>query len=234
MAVSVDAVANVVITTGQASISGATFGLTVGATATFLLVLFEVDVVNTPLTCVWDNGGTNQSMTIVGTVITGSQSVLVLFGLVNPTAGNKAIIFNSLNNGAAYATGISFKGTVTTSVALAIEGFNGASGTGTSATTTTITSIPTGDMAVGWTGNQNGYSNGFTPGTNPGDGGTAIGKNESATSNCAAEYYSGAGSTITTAMAQAGSGFWTAVIVGIKAPGAAGDTLQGSVKIFMM
>lgn len=207
--------------------------LTVGASDTFLLMGIELDS-TTPGTAAahWDSGGSNQAMTSLGTIITEATSTakaLVLFGLVNPVAGNKTASHSFSGQSAAangYSFLISFTGSETSSVAAATEGYaTNSNSTGTTASVASGVSIPSGDMAVAFYVNINSFTNGFTPGANPGDGGVAIGQNQSLTTNASAEYYSGAGATITASAAQA-SGAWAAVIVGIKAPGgAAAQTL---------
>lgn len=213
MAVTKDAIsAGVLASTGIATLAAGTFGLTIGATATFLLVGFEVDSA-TPSSVNWDPAGTNQPMTLIGTVAAGTTSNIALFGLVNPTPGNKSISFTATANNSAYIFGISFTGSETSSVAAATEGFNKATGTGTSFSVVTSASIPSGDAAVSALGNSHTIT-GF-----PSDGGTSIGLGNSLTTNLAGENYSGAGSAITASASSASSGQWAYVIVGIAAPG---------------
>lgn len=203
--------------------------MTVGASDTFLLFAISADSV-TPgaATATWDTGGTNQAMTSLGAIVTNATTTnecLALFGVVNPTVGAKKFAWTFPGQSTAvnsYHFAVSFTGTETSSVAAATEGYQTASAaSGASATVTSSASIPTGDMAVAAYNNINGYSNAFTAGTNPGDGGTAVGKNESLTTNMAGEYYSGAGSTIAASATQGASGAYVAAIVGIKAPGGA-------------
>lgn len=231
MAVAKDAAGAAVLSTTQSN--GAhqvpTGLITVGAGATLLIAGQEVDV-TTPgsISMTWDTagGGTNQAMTEIGTLAVdsgGSATMnLVLFGVINPTAGNKNLTMSWTTGGPSYYMAMSFTGSDTTSVANATYGFaknNAASGA--NATVTSGAAIASGDMALAVYNNQAGYSNAFTAGTDPGDGGTAIGKNEGLTTNMAAEYYSGAGSTIAASAAQAASQHFVAVIVGIKAAGGA-------------
>lgn len=224
MAALKDAVSNVTLTTGQGS--GVNIGLTVGASATFLVIGIEQDAA-TPGAPNWDSAGTNQLMTLIGTAITNGTSsptmTLALYGLVNPTPGAKLVKLNGSSNGAAYCSGISFTGTDTSSVAAVVEGYATNQSASTTITVSSGIAIPTGDMAVTFYNDVQGYSNAFTPGSNPGDGGTAIGKNEGGTTNMAAEYYSGAGATISSSAATPsfGSNSFVAAIVGIKAAGAA-------------
>lgn len=224
MAVAKDAISLVVATSGAPAGGLAAF-LTVGASATFLLVMISVDNTSPGVpTAHWDSAGTNQAMTQVGSTITNATGgfSLCFMGLVNPTAGSKTLTFafgTSGNN--AYAAGESFTGTVTSSVAAATEGAATATGNSTTAAATTAVSIPSGDMAVAWTTNVNGYTGDpMTPNAVQADGGKAIGDNQSLTHNAAGEYYSGAGSAISCSLGGP-TGQWAAAIVGIKAPGGA-------------
>lgn len=220
-----------VISSGTASSAQHTEGsssITVGASATFLLAMLEADT-STPgtVSAVWDKAGANQAMTLIGSVVTESGGAtpisVAFFGLVNPASGAKLLSYTwggQATGVNAYIGLISFTGSNTTSVAAATEAFNSAHNTtGANAAVSSAASIPSGDMAVAFYGNINGYSNAFTAGTNPGDGGNAIGKNETLTTNAAAEYYSGAGGVINASAAQISSGAFAAIITGIKAAG---------------
>lgn len=83
----------------------------------------------TSVTAVWDSGGTNQSMTQIGTgtsTTTSTMQYIFLFGLLAPTSGNKTLAFswtNAASNGG-YASAISFTGVNQTSVAAAFINFN--------------------------------------------------------------------------------------------------------------
>lgn len=200
--------------------------ITVGASDTFLLFMFECDT-TTPgtVTIHWDNGGTNQVMTQIGLTTDSTNGVTTAFyGLVNPTAGAKKFdwTLSSTTNGTNfYRCAISFTGSITTSVAAATYAFN--SNTSTSAvanaTVSSASAIATGDMAVtAYVNDTTGFSNAFTAGTNPGDGGTAIGQNQTLTNNMSAEYYSGAGAVINSSAACSTTSFFVAIITGIAAP----------------
>lgn len=205
-------------------------GITVPAGTTLLIALVEVES-STPgtVTAVWDNVGTPQTMTQVGSTLIvtggGGPGSIAVLGVVNPTAGQKEIRVNwggvSTNvNG--YIAQVSFTGTSTSSVAAATEGFASNNGTGTTASVTSGASIPASDMAavffldcgVSFTGS-------FVNGATQADGGTAIGISTNNTNNAAAEYYTGAGSAVAASAGLAGSDVWGAVIVGIKAAGGA-------------
>lgn len=204
--------------------------ITVGASATLLIAILEADT-STPgtVSAVWDKAGANQTMTQIGSVVTESGGAtpitLAVFGRVSPQSGAKLLSWTWSGQASAvnaYTALISFTGSDTTSVANATEAFASAHATtGANAAVSSAASIPSGDMAVAWYGNLPGFTNAFTPGGNPGDGGTAIGKNESLTTNAAAEYYSGAGAVINASAANASSAAWAALITGIKAAAAA-------------
>ena len=108
-------------TAGATSLDNTT--LTIGAGATCLLVslLFqEVFAVPSSISVRWDSAGTNQLMTL----ITERQSNDVnghvqLYGLVNPTSGNKTLHAAWTTSVPAVLDAISFTGGVTTSVATA-------------------------------------------------------------------------------------------------------------------
>lgn len=226
---------------GAASHNDSSSIITVGASDTFLLLAIECDT-STPgtPTAHWDSAGTNQAMTLIGTVTNSTATVqsLSLFGLVSPTTGAKLFSWTfpgqavSVNS---YHFGVSFTGTETSSVAAATTGFaTGQGATGANSTVTSAASIPSGAMAVAAYNNNSGFTNAFTAGTDPGDGGTAVGKNESLTTNMAGEYYSGAGSTITATAANAASQPWVAAIVGILAPGGTVTVTSTSATLPMM
>lgn len=203
--------------------------LTVGAAATLLIVGVEIDT-STPGTVFmnWNPAGTNQAMTLIGSIVTQIGGVtnpitIALFGLVNPTSGLHpvSVIASGQATGVqSYLYAISFTGSVSSSVAAATEGFASATAaTGTTMAVTSAVSIPSGDMATAWWGDAQGFTGTFVNGAIQADGGTAVGKNESLTNNAAAEYYSGAGSAIAASAAGNASGGWIAMIVGIVSAG---------------
>jgi hypothetical protein len=210
---------------GDSSISSgvcaATTPLTVAVGDTFLLFGVEEDT-STPgtVSAHWDTAGTNQAMTLIGSVQTNSAGAtpmsVALFGLVNPTSGAKnfSATFSSGGTTACYLLGVSFTGTSTVSVAAATLGFNAQNiATSATATNTTSASIPSGDLAVAWWSDLNGA------GTLDG---TSLGSNTVQTTNAFASWYSGAGSTVTSTFTNPGaSDQIVAAIVGIAAPATA-------------
>src|SRR5258708_37066932 len=109
----------------------ATF-INITAGATFLLVGVEFNQgggAGGTLALTWDQGGTNQSMTSLGSPVLNANvgDAIQYFGLVNPTSGNKTLRVtnsgNTFGNLGAEIWGMSFNGSVTTSVAAATEGY---------------------------------------------------------------------------------------------------------------
>jgi hypothetical protein len=123
MALAIDAKATAAATTaGATSLSNST--LTVGAGATSLLALiFFQEQSATPGTItppVWDSVGANQPTTLVATIQSDNTNILMqLYGLVNPTSGNKALSASWVTSVPAVLHAISFTGGITTSVATA-------------------------------------------------------------------------------------------------------------------
>lgn len=129
MALTIDAIASAAATTGASTTLITTItnsNLTVGAGATCLLALLTINEQNntTPpasVTVNWDNAGTPQAMTLLGSQEDGLGNCLVLaFGLLNPTAGNKQLTatWTGANVGVALDA-MSFAGGFTTTIAAA-------------------------------------------------------------------------------------------------------------------
>ena len=96
MAVTVDAVATQFASiAGESSpkdIAAATFGLTIGTGSNRALTveLVFVATVTSPA-FIWDQGGTNQSATLIKSQAGVNGQLTCLFGLIAPTSGNKAV-----------------------------------------------------------------------------------------------------------------------------------------------
>jgi hypothetical protein len=123
VALAIDATATAATTTaGATSLSNA--NLTVGAGATSLLaaIIFQEQAatpgtINAP---VWDSVGANQPTTRVATIQSTNTNLLIeLYGLVNPTSGNKTLSCSWGTSVPAVLNLLSFSGGVTTSVATA-------------------------------------------------------------------------------------------------------------------
>jgi hypothetical protein len=181
--------------------------MTISAGATFLLVgiqVFTDPAVQGTNSFIWDQGGTNQSMTSLGSALFNSDSgsQLQYFGLVNPTSGTKTLRLsntgNTNGNQSAVIFGISFKGSITTSVAAATEGYaTNVNVSGTPSATASVSSavaIPTGDLAIAFY-----YTDTGGGATFPTDGGTF--GDMAFTNSREYESYSGAGLTINSSYA---------------------------------
>lgn len=149
MAVAVDAVSSA--ETQSASVTTATHtNLTIGASLSngALIVGVGWDTKVTSPTAHWDSTGTNQLMTLIGTVNTaGTNGTVAIFGLRNPTSGNKTFSTSWTTASIACIFGISFTGVDQTSDANAFKNFNSATGNST-APSVTITSA-VGNIIVG-------------------------------------------------------------------------------------
>jgi len=203
--------------------------MTVGASATILIIGLEIETAAAgTFTAHWDSAGTNQVMTQIGSnAVIGTSFTLALFGLVSPTSGLKNLSYSFSGVGTStngYVYGVSFTGSNTSSVASATEGNVSSTGTSTTASVTTSVSIPATDMATAWfIDGGSGFTGSFVNGATQADGGKAVGINQALGANGAAEYYTGAGSTITASAGLAASDPWAAMIVGIKVAGAAAN-----------
>lgn len=139
-------------------ITGGSSFLTVGTGANRALVayitLLASGAAPTGVTAVWDSGGTNQSMTLIDSFTNASDfgaspQLVLMFGLVAPTSGNKTLTISWTNSanysiGAASFTGASqVGGTTTFANATHTQDVTGTSTTATSTITSTATSIAT-------------------------------------------------------------------------------------------
>jgi hypothetical protein len=89
-------------------------GLTIAAgTNTALVVVVDWDTAGTTptgMTMVWDSGGTNQSVTRIVTSDVGSGGAVELWGLVNPTVGNKTLALSWTTTSRVFVAGMAFDG----------------------------------------------------------------------------------------------------------------------------
>jgi len=104
------------------------------------------------LTLTWDSGGTNQALTqISGTLAANgpSSAVAAVYGLLNPTSGNKNLVISWTGNNEMHASAASFTGVDQTSIAVAFPNGNShsVSTAGASPCTVTVTSA-TGNMTI--------------------------------------------------------------------------------------
>jgi hypothetical protein len=122
-------------------------GITVASGSnTSLWVWFGMSDQPTSITCTWDNGGTNQTMTSIGSVRQAGFFDGFMYGLVNPTTGNKTLRIAWTGAQEISAFAMSFDGTNTTSVATAFTNFN--SNTTTSASPSVTITSASGNMVV--------------------------------------------------------------------------------------
>jgi hypothetical protein len=130
--VSVDAVG-----THTASSAGTTFdytGLTISGGLTHSALLLIVSVENTSISGLainWDQAGTPQAMTQIGTVGPSGGAQMFMFGLVAPTSGNKTARLPWTGSATVTVAGLSFSGVNQTSVAAAFANFTTGSFGGT-------------------------------------------------------------------------------------------------------
>ncbi len=103
---------------GTADTSATYTGITVASGTNRGLVLAIMWDINSPtstptgLTCVWDSGGTNQSMTRIVTSDGGTHdgSAAELWGLVNPATGNLNLALAWTGNARAFIVAMAFNG----------------------------------------------------------------------------------------------------------------------------
>lgn len=149
MALTVDATGTELNQGGVASPLSYT-GITVGSGASQLLVLFTSNAATlTGAAGTWDSGGTNQAMTLLGQQASASTPVNVaMFGLLNPTAGNKTLSLSWTSSTASVlgVCAISFTGGETSSIANSFKSFVG--GAGTTLTSTLTVSGAAGNISV--------------------------------------------------------------------------------------
>jgi hypothetical protein len=128
------------LTLGAASATYDYTNLTAGtATALIAIVQAEVSGGTTVDSVVWDQGGSNQSMTFIGRVIAQSTNRRTeLWGLVSPAAGNKTMRVTLGAPATCYMCAASFTGSSTASVAAAF----------TNVTTNQATAATTIDVVV--------------------------------------------------------------------------------------
>lgn len=148
MAVSLDQVSTAVTNSGVAVTTATHTNLTIssGLSNSALIFWAFTDTTATGLTLHWDSAGTNQLMTNLGSQSSGTSGIAYLFGLRNPTAGNKTLTATWGTAGECALFGASFSGVNQTSDAAAFAHFNSATGTSTTPAVT-ITSA-TGDIAL--------------------------------------------------------------------------------------
>ena len=185
--------------------------ITVSSGSTFLLLNVVVQATTglSTITFTWDSGGTNQAMTLWSTgwttVSLGPGFSMAWFGLVNPTPGTLTLATNFTTNNAV-VSGVSLKGTISTSVAAAMYAAASATGNSTTAAVTSSVSVASGDIA--FTSYQT-----YNVTTFPTDGGTSWDASSSL-ADTDIEYYAGSGAAVSSSLTF-GSSNWGANIVAI-------------------
>lgn len=162
MAVAVDATGTALTGSGVANTTLSYTGITVGVGANRALI-FEVywtggaGAAPTGITMTWDNGGTNQAMTLLATSGTfQTNNVIQVWGLRNPTSGNKTLAGAWTNANGFTCDAKSFTGVDQVSDATAFPTANRNNATSTStAAALTITSA-TSNWTVATVGSLNG------------------------------------------------------------------------------
>ncbi len=214
MAVAVDAVSSAATQSGASVTTFTHTNLTVGASLSNGALIFGVafETAVTSPTAHWDSTGTNQLMTLLGTVnvVGGANETIALFGLRNPTSGNKTFSTSWTTATGCTVFGISFTGVDQTSDAAAFKNVNSAHATST-APSVTITSA-TGDIVVAWFAHDNGSAD-FSSLNN-----TTL-YNGSGVNDGAANRAAGAASVAMSAVLTV-SDFWAAIGVDVAAAGA--------------
>jgi|SRR5882724_246331 len=116
----------------NASATTQNFTFTVGATATLAVFYISQDATQTISSVTWDQGGTNQACTLVGSepCPTAANGKIYIYAVVTPTSGaSKTLrVVNAVATGTS-AELQSYAGTVTTSVATACTNALVANGT---------------------------------------------------------------------------------------------------------
>ena len=200
MAVTLDATGTALVQGGASVTSMSYTGITVGSGNALIAMIGVGNNASSGVTAVWDSGGANQSMALLGTVNNGG-SISVLFALRAPASGNKTLLFN-WTTGAPGNVGcaISFNGVLQTSDAAAFPNYNSATGNGT-ALSVTVTSAA-GDIVVGQAADTN-SGNTITAGNTQ-----IYNDNTSVSFTTLGEYASGAASVALTATGSAISNWW--------------------------
>lgn len=213
MAVALDATGTLLSTT-TAGTSISYTGITVGSGSNrglVAVVCFDVSTITSP-TATWDNGGTNQSMTLLKLQATasGGFGAVAIFGLANPIAGNKTLRVAWTTSSGTSAIAVSFTGVDQTGGVTSFPNAAGAQGS-TASSSVTITSA-TGNAVVA------GHSNNNTV-NSVNNTSLFIDHAQTHTDN-AANRASGAASVAMTATL-ASSGTWAAAGTDVKAAAAA-------------
>lgn len=161
MAVSVNATGSEGGSAGAAVTSLDYTGITV-ASGTDTVLIFCCGFSNPSIsgvTATWDNGGTNQSMTLIasqGATVFNNGPPVYVFGLLNPTTGNKTLHLSWTTSSEICGAALAYDGVDTSSFAAAFTNVNKAGNT--SANPTVVVTSATDDAAVASVLSTNGLS----------------------------------------------------------------------------
>lgn len=114
-------------------------GLTVGTgTNRALTAILQFDNKSvSAVTMAWDPAGANQALTLIGTVSNaGANGRTEVWGLVNPTSGNKTLRASWTTGSQAVIGAVAWTGVDQSGGATSFPNFNSATGTGTTASVT--------------------------------------------------------------------------------------------------
>lgn len=126
-----------------AGTSNAYTGITVGAGSNRALVMITTWISDPGAITVvrWDNGATNQNLTLLQTVTAVSGQICKIYGLVNPIAGNKTLQLTWTNNVEQVMNSVAWTGVDQTGGATSFPG--GSTATGSSTAPTITITLPT-------------------------------------------------------------------------------------------
>lgn len=146
MALAVDATGTKLI--GGSSVTTINYtGITVGSgsqRALLVTLVLGASATTSAWSATWDNGGTNQAMTVIKSLVTSTSGIAtaVIFGLLNPTAGNKTLALSWTGSQFPVVCAQSYTGADQTSVTTTFKNAN------SSATSSLTITSATGDIAV--------------------------------------------------------------------------------------
>lgn len=149
MSVAVDSIVSNVISDSVTSQNLTTLTVGAGANRALVAILTLQQSAPTGVTVVWDSGGTNQSMTLIGTVsdtqVTAKQ---YMYGLVAPTSGNKTLRASWTGTSDVTLAAGSFTGVNQTGSTTTFANFTSATGPDATTASANVTSA-TGNYAIG-------------------------------------------------------------------------------------
>lgn len=152
MAVLLDA-ASTASNTANAATTVSLTTLTVGSGINRALIcVLGMQTGFTGMTVSWDPIGANQPLTLIGSIAGSAGTTSLIFGLVNPTSGNKTLTATWTTAVSAVIDAIAFTNVIQTGGTTSFPNFNSATSTGTAATvaiTTDVNSYVVGTAATG-------------------------------------------------------------------------------------